>query len=378
SDVNGGQVLAGDVLEYGIRITNTGTADTDNATMTDPIPPLTTLVAGSVRENGVPEPDGALAAGLVLTSPGAPPGVIRIGDAGAVTVVFRVRIDPAAPTGAIIGNQAFAGAQNAATVPSDDPRTPEPNDPTVVVVGGGAGLIAQKTYDPTPVGDNGNGFFDVGEDIQYRIRITNVGQSPAADVRLDDPLPTANATYTAGTLSLNGTALTDAVDGDAGEVVAGVVHVRVGTLAAGETALVALRVHITAGPQVVNQGTVGSRDTATSPTDADGNPANGYQPTITPVGMSSAPRIIKTAFDVNGGLLQPGDIARYSLPLPNNVTSGGLRFHVSDDIPAGTNYVAASAVGPPGVAPRFTAPPAGMGMRGTLVFPAVPVDAGAD
>jgi uncharacterized repeat protein (TIGR01451 family) len=373
-DVEGGADLPGDTLQYTIRVVNTGTLPTESATLTDPIPPLTSLVAGSVRQNGAAQPDGALSAGLALASPGAPAGVVRVGDSEATTVVFRVRIDATATPGALIGNQAFLQAQNAPLTPSDDPRTPEPNDPTVVVVGGGGALIAQKIYDPQPVGDNGNGLFDVGEQIQYQIRLTNVGQHALTAVRLDDPLP-PNVSYTAGTLRLGGLSLTDAADGDAGEVTGGAVHVRAGSLAAGQTAVVAFRVRIGGGTQVVNQGTADAREIAATPTDADGNPANGYQPTVTPVGASAPVSVDKTAFDVNGGTLAPGDVVLYTVAI-HNVSASPQPVQLADSLPAGTNFVAGSGTAPVGA--TFSETPGGTNGRGRVTVTGLTLPAGGD
>lgn len=54
-----------------------------------------------------------------------------------------------------------------------------------------------------------------GARIRYRIEVTVSGGGTAASASFDDPIP-ANTTYVAGSLALNGDALTDSADADAG------------------------------------------------------------------------------------------------------------------------------------------------------------------
>ena len=56
-----------------------------------------------------------------------------------------------------------------------------------------------------------------GAILAYRIDVTVTGANDAGNAVVTDPLP-ANTTFRAGSLSVNGSPLTDAVDGDAGEV----------------------------------------------------------------------------------------------------------------------------------------------------------------
>lgn len=56
-----------------------------------------------------------------------------------------------------------------------------------------------------------------GATIRYTITVTITGSGTAVGVSITDPIPT-NTTYTPGTLKLGGAALTDAADGDAGDV----------------------------------------------------------------------------------------------------------------------------------------------------------------
>jgi len=65
-----------------------------------------------------------------------------------------------------------------------------------------------------------------GAGLTYQIQATVTGTGTARSLEVDDLIP-ANTTYVAGSLRLNGSALTDAADADAGEFQAAVPRVRV-------------------------------------------------------------------------------------------------------------------------------------------------------
>lgn len=73
-----------------------------------------------------------------------------------------------------------------------------------------------------------------GATLTYSIAVSVTGAGTANGVVITDPIP-ANTTYTSGSLSLNGTPLTDSVDSDAGDVggtTANTVTVKLGNLTA--------------------------------------------------------------------------------------------------------------------------------------------------
>lgn len=82
-----------------------------------------------------------------------------------------------------------------------------------------------------------------GAVITYRLELTVSGSGNAANLRIADPVP-AGTTYQAGSLTLDGTALTDAADGDAGQFAAGGVAVSLGSVAAGASRAVTFKVKI--------------------------------------------------------------------------------------------------------------------------------------
>ncbi|MEM8960297.1 MAG: Calx-beta domain-containing protein [Acidobacteriota bacterium] len=126
-DANGNGVAnPGDELTYTITVTSTGTAIVRDVVLSDPVPTASTLVASSLGTD----------TGVVS---GETPPTVTIGDLapGAVaTVSFRVAIDDPFPSGGAdeIANQASVTSLELGTVLSDDPDTPEADDPTVTPV----------------------------------------------------------------------------------------------------------------------------------------------------------------------------------------------------------------------------------------------------
>ncbi|MEM1030387.1 MAG: DUF11 domain-containing protein [Myxococcota bacterium] len=122
----------------------------------------------------------------------------------------------------------------------------------------------------------------VGDALRYTIVVTNDGNDSAVDVTVEDPLP-AGVSYVPGSLTIDASPISDAVDGDAGEVVGGVVTARVGAgadgtmggqLDVGQTATVGFVVTVDAPGPVENQATVtasglSGAPAATTPTDGD-------------------------------------------------------------------------------------------------------------
>ena len=108
------------------------------------------------------------------------------------------------PDGTILSNQAFVSAvdDNLADLPSDDPRTDVPDDPTRDVVGNFPLLFAEKSA--VLQVDNGSpGVVDPLDVLRYTITVYNNGSVPATMVELFDNVP-ADVTYVADTTTLNG------------------------------------------------------------------------------------------------------------------------------------------------------------------------------
>jgi len=146
-DVDGGVVLAGDVLEYRLELTNFGAAEATNAVVTDPLPPAgTTYVAGSTVQNGQTLADDAGPASPLVAGVSLP--VVQPGE----TVVWTVRVQVGAGSSqcASVSNQATYVADGGLSGLSDsdlddgveagnDGANPNDDDPSDITIGGAPG-----------------------------------------------------------------------------------------------------------------------------------------------------------------------------------------------------------------------------------------------
>ncbi|MFM9976947.1 MAG: hypothetical protein ACKVOP_02725 [Sphingomonadaceae bacterium] len=82
-----------------------------------------------------------------------------------------------------------------------------------------------------------------GAVVTYTLVATISGSGSLTNVAAGDPIP-ANTTYVPGTITLQGTGLSDATDADAGEIAANRVTVRFGNVAAGQSRTVTFRVTV--------------------------------------------------------------------------------------------------------------------------------------
>jgi len=346
-DVTSGSatVMAGDTLAYTITVKNIGTENATGVTLRDLIPANTAYVAGSTTLNGsaVADPAAGVSAlqnGMSINSPanvtaGAMPA--NGGPTSIATVTFQVRISRSVVAGTLISNQGFVNGTGAASGsfpehPSDNPATPVLNDPTTVVVGNLPLIYALKTVQLA--GDlNGNGLVDPGDTLQYTITATNSGATPATGVVLTDAVP-ANTTYVANSVQMNGVAIGDTAPG-VSPLPSGI-GISGGTLAAGGTTVVTFRVQVNAGVAtgtiISNQGNVATEQLPELLTDADGNPTNGYQPTLIAVGNGQQLSIIKSVVVVGGGAALPGSVLEYTIQATNVGTVPATNVVITDDL----------------------------------------------
>jgi uncharacterized repeat protein (TIGR01451 family)/fimbrial isopeptide formation D2 family protein len=213
------------------------------------------------------------------------------------------------------------------------------------------GLIAQKTVS-LAVDNNLNGLVDPGDVLIYAIAVNNPGTAPVTGAVLADDVP-ANTTYVADSVTLNGAPLGQP-DGGVSPLASGVAinspGSASGTIAAGSGADVTFRVQVNAGVPagtvISNQGSVTSNELPAEPTDADGNAANGYQPTTIVVSSAQQVMITKEVFVVGGGAALPGSELEYLVRVTNTGTTPTTNLVITDDLMplAGrATYVAGSA-----------------------------------
>ncbi|MCP4248330.1 MAG: DUF11 domain-containing protein, partial [bacterium] len=195
-----GIVDPGDVLRYTIVLSNFGAIPATSVVLTDAVPTNTTYVADSLRLNGASlGPDGGvspLIGGLPVHSSDNPGGgIISAGETAVVT--FDARVNGGVPAGTLITNQGRLTSNELPPELTDADDVPSNgNQPTVIVVGDAQLLSVTKQ-----VLVIGGAAAQAGGQLEYVIRVTNIGSLPAIRVAVTDDLSPPlgdQATYVPG------------------------------------------------------------------------------------------------------------------------------------------------------------------------------------
>jgi uncharacterized repeat protein (TIGR01451 family)/fimbrial isopeptide formation D2 family protein len=244
-----GIVDPGDELLYTIVLSNFGALAATDVVFTDNVPANTTYVADSLTLNGASMgSDGGvspLIAGLSVNSsdnPGA--GIVSVGESAVIT--FNATVDGSATTGTLIFNQGSVTSTELSPEETDaDGVRSNGNQPTIVVVGDVQLLSITKQVSVV-----GGGAAVTGAQLEYVIRVTNIGGLPATQVSITDDLSPPlgdQVTYTAGSGTLNGSASGITY---AGNTLAADYASQYGDLQTGASAVLRFRVQINSGTAV--------------------------------------------------------------------------------------------------------------------------------
>jgi uncharacterized repeat protein (TIGR01451 family) len=185
-------------------------------------------------------------------NPGA--GIVTAGKNAVIT--FEARVNAGVPTGTLIVNQGIVtSAQLPPQATDADGIRSNGNQPTVVVVG--AVQLLSITKEVSVVG---GGIAEAGSQLEYVIRVRNIGSLPATQVAVTDDLnpPLGNqVTYVVGSGTLN--ASTAGVS-YAGGILTADFSAQYGNLLPGDNTIVRFRVQINSslavGTTITNTGVV--------------------------------------------------------------------------------------------------------------------------
>ncbi len=262
-------------LTYTITVDNVGTIGATGIVLTDTLPGGTLFASAS---------DGGFE-----TAPGVvewPTFDLEVGEFVTRTVTITVP-DQAAGVPGVLTNTATAVDDGSN---GDDP-TPDDNTDTDTdtLDLSSAVEVAKSVSDPAT-----NWGYQPNDIVTWTVAITNIGNQEAVNLQFVDPIPT-NTSYVAGTIALDATMLTDALDADAGAFDGGAeeVLVTVDSLPAGATRTVtfstALEPLASTTWTVVNQATVTGTD-GDEPSD-DPTTTDDDDPTSITVGRNAIPAL---------------------------------------------------------------------------------------
>ena len=329
-----GNLTPGDTLEYTVTLKNTGSA-VSNTVFTDPIPANTTFVSGSATTTR----------GAIVEAPSLL--TVNIGGMATndvVTIKFRVTVNGGTPTGTVISNQGSVDSDQTVPAPTDaDGIHANGDQPTDIVVGGpptsSSALYAEK-FVALRTDSDASGTVTQGDVLRYTIILHNTGAGALSNVGFTDVIPAgltyvpASATATAGTLAVAG---------------ANVTWSSIGTMAPAAVVSATFDVTITtvsgASQTYTNQGTATSTQTGGVPTDSNGDPSDGNQPTkITAVGggggatpLLDVQKRWSLAIDTPPtGVASPGDTLLYTINIANNGSASATNVHLTDPVPSCT------------------------------------------
>ena len=186
----------GDLLLYMFHVLNLGYGSATGVVFTDTIDANTQIVTNMI---------GTVFTSHGVVTSGNSPGdtIVRveistIDPLDLVEISFQVTInDPV--TAQVIENQGFITSNEVPEEPTDDPDTPDEDDPTETPLNAAPILTATKD-DILLVDDDGNGVFSPGDTLQYEVTINNYGDAAATGVTFSD-VPDPNTQLVVGSVT---------------------------------------------------------------------------------------------------------------------------------------------------------------------------------
>jgi len=317
-DLNGGEVVVGDVIEYRVSSTNLGEDPAINVELMDPLPAGVTYVAESMRILSHP----TLPAGSVSDASDGDPGTFAgnsadfslagIGIGESFSVSFQVTVDPGTED-LVIENTATLN-YNGATLPGELYTNTGETEFEVMASAELAFVSKTDSVDPVTAGDS----------FEYTIEVRNDGPSPALNTVVSDLLPLgltfdSGAGCTAGTPTAAGTPVDCAL----------------GTIAVGATGTVVMTVTADADAAAT---TVNNTASVASDTD-DSDPSNNNGNETTEIVRNADVAIAKAA---SPSPVLAGENVIYTLTITNDGPSTATDTTVSDVLPAGVTLVSAT------------------------------------
>ncbi len=369
----------GDTIRYTLRIENAGTSPIDGFDVVDELDSLNATAmfqAGTLNitqplpvaaDDSNTDPNGGAAGTGLLDIRG-----LSIGGLGeTIFIEFEVQLAPVIADASVVLNQSAVTFLGYPVAISDDPNingAADPNvagdeDPTEILIQSAPMFIVEKVSS-YPDGDPN--VLLAGERLRYTFRVQNVGTANATGVSIVDQVP-ANSVYVAGSTALNGAVVPDGagsplIDGfqlDAPQdTTPGVLNAGVANNVAILVFDVIVNADVPDGTIISNQAFVSAVDygIADQPSD-DPRTELPDDPTRDVVGnyplLFAAKSAALQVDNGSPGIVDPGDVLRYTITIYNNGNVPATIVDLFDDVPTNSTYVAdsttlnGSAIGQP-------------------------------
>ena len=299
-------VTAGNNLTYTVTVTNSGTSDASNVTLTDVLPANTTFVSFTAPAGWTPSTPAPGSGGTVTAT------IPTLVASGIATFTLVVNVNNATPATTVITNTATVTTTTTDTNSTNDSAT------STATVAASADLGVTKTDTPDPA--------TAGSNITYTITVTNAGPSTATAVTLSDAIP-ANTTFVSFTVPAGWTASAPAVGGT------GTVTATNASFAPGTPAVFTLVVNVnaaTAGGTITNTATVSS--TATT------DPTPGNNATTTTTTVSALQADLGVTKSGTPPVVGANSTITYTITVDNAGPSTATSVVLSDVVPANTVF----------------------------------------
>lgn len=323
ADTNGsGGASPGETLNYTITVVNSGDAPATSVVVTDIPDPHGTLIVGSVTTD----------VGTVITgnTGGDTTVVVNVGTlatGSTVTITYQVLINNPLPAGVDeLVNQAEIASREVPDFDSNDPSTPDPDDPTVITVDGAPDLVIIK--------DDGGTTTVPGGTVIYTLGYSNVGSQDATGVVITETVP-ANSTFDAGNSAAGWSCLPN---GNAGSTCT----LAIGAVAAGDPA-VTVNFALTVDNPLAS-GVIELNNSASIADDgnngADLTPGDNSDNDTTPI---TAVPDLQVSKDDGGVTVEPGDVISYTINYANVGNQNATGVVITEMVPTHSTFVPGSS-----------------------------------
>ncbi|KRA32761.1 hypothetical protein ASD81_14715 [Nocardioides sp. Root614] len=319
----------GDVLEYRIIVSNTGNAAATGVVVTDAVASGSTYLTGSCTGG----------TSCSFSSPTVTWQVGTLAAGASVTLTFKVTLAASFPAGT-------TQVKNTAVIDSDQ-EEPENSDETTTNVAGNANTSGNKDVrNVTTSGSFGNtANASPGDVLEYRIIVSNTGNSPATGVVVTDTVA-SGSTYLTGSCT----------GGTSCSFSSPTVTWQVGTLAAGASVALTFRVTLAA---TFPAGTTPVKNTAVVDSDQE-EPENSDETTTNVAanpntsGNKDVRNVTASGSFGNTANASPGDTLEYRIIVTNTGNAAATGVVVTDTVASGSTYLAGSCTG--GTSCSFSSP----------------------